>query len=49
MSWKNYFQRNESSRLASRKGMISHKGMISLRELQSAGAFAGVHPDAGRI
>jgi len=30
MSWKNYFQRNELLRLA------SHKGMISLRELQSA-------------
>jgi hypothetical protein len=36
MSWKNYFQRNESSRLGSRKGMMSlrepHKGVI----LQSA-------------
>ena len=30
MSWKSYFQRNELSRLA------SHKGMISLRQLQSA-------------
>ena len=28
MSWKNYFQRNELSRLA------SHKGVISLREPQ---------------